>query len=165
MFKLMDNALTAISQDLRFTCYNALACSKRDGIMEFVAGSTTIQAIKQESTDVPTFLNSLSDEPEGRKEIMNNYLLSNAGYGVATYLMAIGDRHLENLLVKSNGDLFHLDFGFILGNNPKKPGTNLIPPIRINKAMVQGMNGPQSDEFKIFKDRTIDAFLTLRGQR
>ena len=66
MFKLMEDAITSIGQDLRFTCYNALACSKRDGIMEFVSGSTTIQAIKQESTDVPTFLNSLSDEPERR---------------------------------------------------------------------------------------------------
>ena len=96
---------------------------------------------------------------------MNNYLISNAGYAVATYFLAVGDRHLENLLVKNNGDLFHLDFGFILGNNPKSKGDFWVPPIRINKHMVNGMGGQTSEEYKIFKQKTIDAFLYLRNYR
>lgn len=75
-----------------------------------------------------------------QKDILDTYLLSNAGYAVATYLLAIGDRHLENLMLTNNGNMFHLDFGFILGKNPPKKGLS-VPPIRINKPMVLGMGG------------------------
>jgi phosphatidylinositol 3-kinase len=97
------------------------------------------------------------------KEIMNTYLLSNAGYAVATYLLAIGDRHLENLMLTNDGHMWHLDFGFILGRNPglKK----YYPPIRINKAMVLAMGGQKSDAYEAFKSKTIDAFLYLRNYR
>ena len=142
MIKLMDTLLKEINLDFRFTCYSALACSKRDGIMDFVEDSTTIQdVIAETNRDVRVFLMNQSEDKSKQAETMNNYLLSNAGYAVATYLLAIGDRHLENLLVKNNGEMFHLDFGFILGNNPKSKGDFWVPPIRINKPMVLGMGG------------------------
>ena len=42
MISLMDHLLKEINQDFRFTCYNALACSKNDGIMDFVEDSETV---------------------------------------------------------------------------------------------------------------------------
>lgn len=109
-------------------------------------------------------MNSLSDDEEERKEIRTNYLLSCAGYGVATYLLAIGDRHLENLMLTRNGKMFHLDFGYILGKNPPKKGM-YVPPIRINKPMVLGLGGIGSPGYREFVSKTIDAFLYLRNYR
>ncbi len=49
-------------------------------------------------------------------------------------MLGIGDRHLENLLITDKGKLFHIDFGFAFGEEPKP----LQPPIKIIKQMFNG---------------------------
>lgn len=66
------------------------------------------------------------------EEILDNFIRSCAGYCVITYILGIGDRHLENLMVTTSGKLFHIDFGYILGQDPKP----FPPPFKLVKEMV-----------------------------
>ena len=42
LFTLMDRLWKDVNLDFQFTCYKVLACSKNDGVMEFVEGSSTV---------------------------------------------------------------------------------------------------------------------------
>ena len=48
-------------------------------------------------------------------------------------------RHLDNLLLRDDGRLFHVDFGFILGRDPKP----FPPPMKLCKEMVEAMGGAE----------------------
>ncbi|GKF24314.1 phosphatidylinositol 3-kinase, root isoform, partial [Tanacetum coccineum] len=47
--------------------------------------------------------------------------------------------HLDNLLLRDDGCLFHVDFGYIFGCDPKP----LPPPMKLCKDMVEAMGGAE----------------------
>ncbi len=51
--------------------------------------------------------------------INDRYVLSCDEYCLLTCFLGIGDRHLENIMVDKTGKMMHIDFGFILGRDPK----------------------------------------------
>ena len=66
--------------------------------------------------------------PYGIKaEVLDAYVKSCAGYCVMTYILGVGDRHHDNLMLTPDGRLFHIDFGFIMGAQAPLP----TPPVRL----------------------------------
>lgn len=52
-------------------------------------------------------------------------------------MCVVACRHLDNLLLCQDGRLFHIDFGFILGRDPKP----FPPPMKLCREMVDVMGG------------------------
>ena len=86
------------------------------------------------------------------------FVKSCAGYCVITYLLAIGDRHLNNLMLRTSGHMFHIDFGFILGEDPKP----MPPPMKLTTHMVTAMGGVHGEQYARFKMYSCEAFNILR---
>lgn len=154
----MDSILQKVHLDYEFTTYKVLATSKEDGFVEFVPNSKTIYDISKEySKNIIKYLEeNIKDDKEGKKKEkkLDSFLNSVAGYCVVTYLLGIGDRHLENILVNKNGKLFHIDFGYILGKDPKP----YPPPMKISSEMVDCIG----DKWEDFKTKCVNAFWVLR---
>lgn len=90
--------------------------------------------------------------------VMDNYVKSCAGYCVITYILGVGDRHLDNLLLSPNGKFWHADFGYILGRDPKP-----FPPLmKLPIQVIDGMGGLDHENFDIFKNYCFVTYTTLR---
>ena len=92
------------------------------------------------------------------EQIRMRIVNSCAAYCVITYVLGIGDRHLENIMLTKSGLLFHIDYGFILGNEPKF----LAPEIRITPDMVDAMGGIDSKYYNIFQNTYTKFYNCLR---
>ncbi|CAB3253983.1 unnamed protein product, partial [Arctia plantaginis] len=161
MITLMDKLLRRENLDLKLTPYKVLATSSKHGFLQFIESVTVAEALATEGSIQNFFRkhNPCEGAPYGIKpETMDTYIRSCAGYCVITYLLGVGDRHLDNLLLTKSGALFHIDFGYILGRDPKP----LPPPMKLSKEMVEAMGGVQSEHYHAFRKQCYTAFLHLR---
>ena len=59
----------------------------------------------------------LSSSPEGFFFLRNNFLVSHGTSSVVSWIMSIGDRHADNLLIsKISGESIQIDFGHAFGS-------------------------------------------------
>ncbi|XP_061379405.1 phosphatidylinositol 3-kinase catalytic subunit type 3 isoform X2 [Danaus plexippus] len=161
MITLMDKLLRRENLDLKLTPYKVLATSSKHGFLQFIESVTVAEALATEGSILNFFRkhNPCDNGPYGIKpDTMDTYIRSCAGYCVITYLLGVGDRHLDNLLLTRSGALFHIDFGYILGRDPKP----LPPPMKLSKEMVEAMGGVHSDHYHTFRKLCYTAFLHLR---
>ncbi|XP_012580223.1 PREDICTED: phosphatidylinositol 4,5-bisphosphate 3-kinase catalytic subunit beta isoform [Condylura cristata] len=176
MLRLMDLLWKEAGLDLRMLPYGCLATGDRSGLIEVVSTSETIADIQLTSSNVAAaaafnkdaLLNWLKEYNSGEDldRAIEEFTLSCAGYCVASYVLGIGDRHSDNIMVKKTGQLFHIDFGHILGNFKSKFGIKrervpFILTYDFIHVIQQGKTG-NTEKFGRFRQCCEDAYLILR---
>lgn len=160
---LMDQLLQKENLDLKLSPYKILATSTSAGLTQFVA-SSSFQSIASKYRNNPALAYLKQNNPDDkaplglRKETLDTFIKSCAGYCVITYILGVGDRHLDNLLLAPDGHFFHADFGFILGRDPKP----FAPAMKLSKEMVDCMGGSNSEQYRQFKQYCFLAYSALR---
>jgi phosphatidylinositol 3-kinase len=134
MIQLMDGLLKRGALDLCLTPYSIIATSTTSGLVEFVDRSMPIsQVLSKYNGSIMQFFQSVAPQKGAKYDIqptvLSSYIRSCAGYCVITYLLGVGDRHLDNIMLRTSGHFFHIDFGFIFGRDPKP----LPPAFRLTR--------------------------------
>ncbi|KAI9179231.1 Phosphatidylinositol (PI) 3-kinase [Blastocladiella emersonii ATCC 22665] len=161
---LMDKLLQKENLDLKLTPYKVLATGPDQGFVQFIPSMSLAAILADCNNSLQVFLrkhnsdDSTSSSYGISANAMDTYVRSCAGYCVITYLLGVGDRHLDNLLMTGKGNLFHIDFGYILGRDPKP----FPPPMKLCKEMVEAMGGAQSVHYQRFQSYAFVAYSTLR---
>ena len=132
--------------------YRVMPVSTNSGFIEIVPHASTLSDILDEGT----ISNYLYRPHEGGdvSVIGSNYLNSLAFWTVTSYLFGVGDRHLENIMIRKDGILFHIDYGFIFGAD----STSSL--IRLDRNLIEGLGGIKM--YEPFKARCCEIYCCLR---
>ncbi|CAF3791534.1 unnamed protein product [Rotaria socialis] len=170
----MDKIWQSNDIDCRLSLFNVTPTEERCGFIEMITDSETLLKIEKPlgawkgSFGVSALYNWLRLHNTNEKDFLmavDNLTYSCAGYCVATYLLGIGDRHNENIMVKKSGHLFHIDFGKCLGDKQKFGWFNRDrAPFIFTTQMLYAMSNGGTSNFAMhrFVDLCCDAFCILR---
>ena len=155
MLRIMDQLWLANGSDLQMLPYGCCATGHDLGMIEVVKNSNTTANIQVEygggavgafkTFPIDRFLRRYNQGAEEYALARERFMYSCAGYCVATFVLGIGDRHADNIMVTESGRLFHIDFGHFLGNfkskfGIKRKGTFCL----LEMAFVLGRQGIES---------------------
>ncbi|CAH0481770.1 unnamed protein product [Peronospora belbahrii] len=143
--------------DIPLVTYRVLPASSFDGLIEIVENAHTLYSIIRDHGTIMNFLHHYNGH-RTLSDISSSFRESLAAYTVITFLLGVGDRHADNVMLTKDGILFHIDYGFILGKDPKP----LQPPMRLDHFMIEALGGTQTPQFEQFKQLCIIAFNCLR---
>ncbi|XP_045439656.1 phosphatidylinositol 4,5-bisphosphate 3-kinase catalytic subunit alpha isoform isoform X3 [Pipistrellus kuhlii] len=162
---------------LKMLPYGCLSIGDCVGLIEVVRNSHTIMQIQCKGGlkgalqfNSHTLHQWLKDKNKGEiyDAAIDLFTRSCAGYCVATFILGIGDRHNSNIMVKDDGQLFHIDFGHFLDHKKKKFGykRERVPFVLTQDFLIVISKGAQectkTREFERFQEMCYKAYLAIR---
>eukprot|EP00949_MAST-11_sp_MAST-11-sp1_P002842 g2842.t1 len=179
LIRVMDDMWKNEGLDLCLSPYKCVSTWNDGGMLEIVMNSRTTADIhtryggKFGALSLTTFDDWIRDnnedpkDPQKLRAAKDMFVRSCVGYCVATYVMGIGDRHNDNIMIKKNGQYFHIDFGHFLGNFKyalggmlKRDATKFV----FGREMAYVMDYPKGELFLQFVSHCKAAFNVLRTQ-
>ncbi|KAH7732178.1 phosphatidylinositol 3-and 4-kinase [Aphelenchoides avenae] len=174
LVRVMNNIWLEQQLDLRMVTFRCLPTGNRKGLIELVPDCSTLREIQIASGVTGVIRDDVLNEWLLRrnpsefqyKAALANFRRSCAGWCVATYVLGIGDRHNDNILVTSSGHVFHIDFGKYMGDWQMAGGFKRDRvPFVLTQDMAYVINGGSqktTEHFQMFVDDCCKAFNLLR---
>jgi len=176
---ILDRIWKGAGLEMSMSLYNVVSTGWNEGLIQCVEAETTasIQAGSlSKSNFIPSkslaafseealaqWLRGFNDTAELWDSCVDRFAHSCAAYCVATYVLGIADRHNDNIMLKSDGSLLHIDFGHVLGNI--KYFGNIAretAPFHFTADMAFILGGEGSHTFQHFCELCATAYNHLR---
>ncbi|RWS28858.1 Phosphatidylinositol-4:5-bisphosphate 3-kinase catalytic subunit alpha-like isoform [Leptotrombidium deliense] len=176
VIRIIDLIWRSENLDLKMLPYTCLSTGKHVGMIEVVMKAKTVMNIQRTGGRMAAFQVDCTQLHKWIKDknkdnydrAVDTFTRSCAGYCVATFVLGIGDRNPDNIMINEEGQIFHIDFGHFLGHFKKKFGINRerVPFVLTDDFLYvisKGHENPQkSKEFEDFTKLCGEAYLCLR---
>nr|VZI25998.1 unnamed protein product [Spirometra erinaceieuropaei] len=124
LMEVADSIWLSAGLDFRMVHFKVLPISPDSGIVELVPDCLSLRKIQDivggrrgafNEKGILNWLESFANDypPNQQKE---TFVLTLVASSVLTYVLGIGDRHNDNIMVCKSGQLFNIDFAKIFGN-------------------------------------------------
>ncbi|XP_050441435.1 phosphatidylinositol 4-phosphate 3-kinase C2 domain-containing subunit beta isoform X2 [Adelges cooleyi] len=173
IIRIIDKLWLKEGLDLKMVTFKCVPTGEKRGMIEMITNAETLRKIQVElgltgsfkDRPIAEWLAKHNPSALEYERAVANFTASCAGYSVATYILGICDRHNDNIMLKTTGHLFHIDFGKFLGDaqtfgNFKRDRT----PFVLTSDMVYVINGGDKPTIKFhhFVDVCVQAFNIVR---
>ncbi|XP_065811494.1 LOW QUALITY PROTEIN: phosphatidylinositol 4-phosphate 3-kinase C2 domain-containing subunit beta [Labrus bergylta] len=173
VIRIMNKIWIQEGLDMRMVIFKCFSTGRGRGMVEMIPQADTLRKIQVEHGVTGSFkdrtladwLQKHNPSDEQYDKAVENFIYSCAGCCVATYILGICDRHNDNIMLKTSGHMFHIDFGKFLGHaqmfgNIKRDRA----PFVFTSDMAYVINGGDkpSSRFHDFVDLCCEAYNLIR---
>ena len=142
-----------------FPTYQIQMLTKNLAIVEYVENSLTLRMVSNNKFTLQNYI--LDNNPNEQVDsVKRKFLQSLAISSCLSYILGLGDRHLDNIMINNIGQIFHIDYGYLMDN----PVTSIIsnPNIKVTTAMIDFLGGVEGKYYKEFTHYIIQVYDILR---
>uniref|UniRef100_A0AC35U6A7 Protein kinase domain-containing protein n=1 Tax=Rhabditophanes sp. KR3021 TaxID=114890 RepID=A0AC35U6A7_9BILA len=178
VMKIMDAFWKSMQYNFCMSIYQVLPMGYNIGMIHVVQNCATLYEIQIDRTHslslnmgttvLEKWLKIHNPETKDYLECVDRFTKSAAGYCVATYILGVKDRHQDNIMLRKDGRMFHIDFGHFLGHKKKKLGiTRDREPFILTEHFIYVVSkGRRAKERRdhaqdVLRKRCREAFLIL----
>lgn len=144
--------------DCEVQTYEILPLDVNSGYISIVPDSQTLYSLKYDKKLALTTYVYEQNGSEPVQKVRDRFIRSTAFACVASYLLGLGDRHLDNIMIHKSGRIFHIDYGYAFGDETQP----LAPQIRLTRDMIEMIGGENSASYQTFKNLTVQIYNCLR---
>jgi hypothetical protein len=149
-----------INSNYQMILYHVLPITTNSGLIEIIENAETIHSINLSGQCILQYIMQ-NNEDKLIQDVLDRYTYSLVCYTLHSYFLGVRDRHLENIMITTDGRIFHIDFGFILGRDPHPISSS---DIKINSGMLDVIYGVKSSRYIQYKQLCSQAVILIRKQ-
>jgi hypothetical protein len=146
-----------LSDNFDVIVYPAIQLTNQGGMIEIVQNAETVYAISRTESILQYIIRKNNDRVIG--DVLDRYMFSLVAYTLHNYFIGLGDRHLQNIMITDDGAIFHIDFGFIMGQDAHSLTTNTV---KINANMIDAIGGSEGERYRKYLDLCASGVVILR---